>query len=433
MPSAINHEAIRPVSPEVMRQQVPLETLHDSAVSLNRWTEPIYEATEIGLPNKDYTVLAELQLGEIEDIGTIAVVLQKDQEGTNNFLLASLSKDQGKMHIDGAVLQLTHNQRVLLGRSSAENDTPESELFCRGLGLDRDTQISRQHTEISNDDGIITIHDTSMNGTRIRSHGRASQQDDHIAIHTEGAFNEAERRGHLAETAEGKRFDGRVPIGRDTIINGADAYVDIRSWIGGGEAIVVDSQKYPQQFEKLMTSYEQQLHVRGARAKHASEVIKLRALYETVRGAMQYDLAFVNGLSEKMSIKDSSGKRKVSLNTYLSEGKGVCRHMALSVAWLGGELARQGKLEGTTTAEVNQSLRDNAAHEWARYTAKDGTVYILDPAQQYFGTLADSLGQNHSWEYFRPGERMKYEALQQQKHLRGEGVAVSGISRFLRR
>ena len=133
-------------------------------------------------------------------------------------------------------------------------------------------------------------------------------------------------------------------------------------------------------------------------------------------------------MSANIAASVNKDKRKVSLNYYLDYGKGVCRHMALATAWMGGELARNGILEGKATAEVNQRKKDNAAHEWARYTAKDGTVYILDPAQQYFGRLDESLERHGSWEYFRPGERVRYEVLKQQKTAESGGFAVSSLS-----
>lgn len=88
--------------------------------------------------------------------------------------------------------------------------------------------------------------------------------------------------------------------------------------------------------------------------------------------------------------------------------------MALAAAWLGGGAAERGELTGRVTAEVNQRLADNSAHEWARFTDSFGEVYIIDPAHGYFGTLKDSLDltsdENKRWYYFRDDERKLMEA-----------------------
>lgn len=418
-------------TPEALRNEVPFEGLHKSEYFLDTSGASIYEPVDIGLPgNGEYTVLAELQIGEKEEVGSVAVIKQNNN-GNDSLMLAGLVRDindpDGHLKVNGSVLELRDGFSVELGRAPENTgDTKEVDAFLGGLHLGSDTDISRKHARISYERGIVTIADTSTNGSKIRAHGKYGDGESHEREHTFFAEDQARLKGYLLETLEGKRYDGRITVGRDTTIDGADAYVDIRSWVAGGEAIVVDSKKYPEEFNNLITNYNNAVS-ELARRGIGGEKAKLQAIFDTVSASMKYDLAFVNAQSEE--IKDNA-KRKVSLNYYLSEEKGVCRHMALAVAWLGGELARHGVIEGTTTAEVNQRKKDNAAHEWARYTSKDGTVYILDPAQKYFGTLEDSLSKNNSWEYFRPGERMKYEVLEQKKAAESGDMAVSGIAKL---
>ena len=73
--------------------------------------------------------------------------------------------------------------------------------------------------------------------------------------------------------------------------------------------------------------------------------------------------------------------------------------MALACAWLGGELKQRHYLTGKTTAEVNQHA-ESGAHEWARYTAEDGTVTILDVAGHHVGGMVTK-----AWDYRRPEEK----------------------------
>lgn len=200
-------------------------------------------------------------------------------------------------------------------------------------------------------------------------------------------------------------FAGREIITRHTYP--IDGKVDIRSWVGGAEAIVVDSKKYPEAYDRL---YAKMVGVLGSFYRtQPQDADPLRntlgAIFETVRQTINYDKEYVDKYSDELAQKAPT-HRKVELSEYLNKGKGVCRHMALAEVWLGGAMEERGLLPkgGIFTAEVNQSTKGWGAHEWARYTAPNGEVYILDVAQNFFGTLeeaaARSEGSQKTWEYF---------------------------------
>jgi hypothetical protein len=230
-----------------------------------------------------------------------------------------------------------------------------------------------------------------------------------VASHTHSAEEMARIRGLMRteETTEQEVFAGHPTIGRDTFP--VEGHVDIRSWVGGGEAIVVDSKTESEGYDKLRDAYGKRI-----REGDGSERGTLKAIFESVSETMDYDLDTVNTWSASLG---SSKHRKINLSTYLREGVGVCRHMALAASWLGGEAYEQGALPGAITAEVNQRNKEGQsdAHEWARYTSPTGEVYIIDPAQGFFGTLEESMT-SAQWEYFRPGEKKAFLAGQLTKH-----------------
>lgn len=424
--------------PEARRHEVSESRIHQVEFAVSADGDAIYDAQDIGLPNEQqYQVLAEVKLGSSEDTGNLAVIRQRGS-AKDSFMIAELAPDAdkpGSMKVTGNVFELQDGYSLYLGRQPlAGTNTREGTAFVDSLRLNDDQGISRQHGSIYLERGKIVIGDTSSNGTRLRAQGSTDAVPSHEFKHTASAEEHARLMGHLYETVEGKRFGGRIPIGRDTTIDGGDAYVDIRSWVAGGEAIVVDSKKYPTEFQKMIGDYNT-AHAELVRQGMGGEEAKLKAIFDTVSNTMEYDMDYVNNMEDfaRSPASRAGNQRKVTLNSYLKDGKGVCRHMALAVAWLGGELARHGVVSGSMTAEVNQRSKDNAAHEWARYTATDGTVYILDPAQKYFGTLAESLNRERTWEYFRPGEKLKYEMLHKDELARGGDIAVSGIGKLFRR
>lgn len=343
----------------------------------------------------------------------------KDTEGQAVYALQPVQPDgeggykrHGKPHaipVDGGRLIIGRKpQREASDQSSSTELLSISSLWPE---VTDDTSISRSHLEVSMSNGRVAIEDYSTNGT-IVEHATvptvfeqpvesASDAEDHVFSHTYSALSIARERGMIQDG----KFAGHEIMTRDTFPI-VDA-VDIRSWVAGAEAIIVNAQgKNGEQ----LSSYERLLRTCMDRLPHdvVTEQQVIKAIYDTVAETLEYDLDFADQLSEYARNQDEDN-RVINLDYYLASGKGVCRHMALAVGWLGSQLAQKGYLSGKTTAEVNQNTSTNAAHEWARYTSPTGRVYILDPAQQFYGEIGTVLDGN-SWNYFRPGEEAEYRA-----------------------
>lgn len=416
---------------ESMRDQLHSEVIHNRTDFFDGNAFTAYDPGEIGLSRAGYfSVIGEVRL---TSEGTAdAAVIRDRRNGEEKYMLVGLSKDEkGKPKFNGQYASLHQGSELILGR-----DEESTYLWDQ-----KDSHVSRKHLALSVSGSTIYARDMSSNGTTIaKERNRATpvierDDNDHMHEYTSKASDMlAFNSNAKIEEKYGETYvDGRVTIGRDTIINRERPGIDIRSWRVDGESIVVDSKKYPEAFDKLQSSYEKTLNeITGGKKRRITEEAKLKAVFETVNKAMDYDLDYVNRLEADVAKQPKADMRKVALNAYLEEGKGVCRHMALAVAWLGGELARTGELSGTMTTGANVRSKDNSGHEWARYTSADGSVYIIDPAQKHFGKLEDYIDDKKVWEYFRPGERQKYEALKGQGKIDPADV-VFGAGRIMPR
>ncbi len=179
-------------------------------------------------------------------------------------------------------------------------------------------------------------------------------------------------------------YQGRPIIHRDSPVDGGVS-------LGGysREAIVVDSKKYSMLGKLYGIAKE--------RISRGSSVIK--AVYDTVKETMpiQNEEA-VNELIRKYQI---AGDQKVPLDLFLKEGVGVCRHDALTCAALLEMFKTEGYVRGKIS--VDRNTTKDGGHEWCRYTAFNGEVYILDVAQRYIGSLRNSERAGR-WPYKRPSD-----------------------------
>lgn len=420
------------------RQELEIKSLQNSITQLDT-TNSIYDPAEVGLSSSgqngdSFSIVGEVSLNDAHGVGGEMVFVKLSSvSGEESVFLAGLTRDEQGSSTVAPYSRWTrldeYVPRVIgRGGSSTEGKLSGTDLY----GHEFSGGVSRQHLTVTLQKGAIKIEDTSSNGSNYR--GKALTRPDpygFTSIHTLTASEAARLRGLIKErNIDGiETFAGRPTIGRDTFP--IDGHVDIRTWVGGGEAIVVDSKKYPKEFENLRASFDRNLGAQNKkglfakRDKRGTEAKALQAIYNTINEAMAYDLAFV--LEEEKDIADKAPEhRKAALNNYLIEGKGVCRHMALAVSWLGGDAVSRGIIEGRFTTEVNQSSDGLGAHEWSRYVASDGEVYIVDVAQKFVGRLVDTLSkrsdESERWGYFRnKEERDSYRQ-------RVSGGAVVGIS-----
>lgn len=189
------------------------------------------------------------------------------------------------------------------------------------------------------------------------------------------------------EYVGGKPFyQGRHVISRDTAVDGG-----VYLGQGSREAIVVDTKKYPEHFKELYKKARKE----ASDGKHVDKNRILRAVYNAVKGAMKYDDASVEEIISKYGVENDG---KISLNIFLHEGVGICRHQALACAALLERFKKYGHISGKPSVDRNSLC--NGGHAWCRYTNSFGNVYILDVAQNYIGRLEDV----EKWDYRRPGE-----------------------------
>lgn len=191
-----------------------------------------------------------------------------------------------------------------------------------------------------------------------------------------------------------------------------DSRIDTGVYEGkyGGEAIVVDREKYPIGFQEAMTK------VLAAITRRDGSVDKsmiLGSVFDTVSEKMRYDKAAVDDILQRSGGADGT---KIALDTYIAEGVGVCRHQALFAGQLLESLKDMGFVSGNVSVDRNALKRDNDdgydGHAWARYVNSAGDVYVLDPAQGVIDRLDDLMakragGDLRIWDYGRPEDHQR--------------------------
>ncbi len=198
-----------------------------------------------------------------------------------------------------------------------------------------------------------------------------------------------------------KSFQGRPVIGRDTKVNGG-VYIGDSS----REAIVVDDSKD----DSLNKTYRE-LRVRRYQKEKKGIDFKdqiLEEVWALVQEVIPYNEEAVNKIENSLPEPDTK--------VYLSEffGGGICRHQALLGAYLLERLKNEGFLRGKVSVDRN-FVPDQGGHAWIRYETYDGEVMILDPAQNYIGSLY-SVANTGRWFYERPED--KYTSLRLAKKIK---------------
>jgi hypothetical protein len=143
----------------------------------------------------------------------------------------------------------------------------------------------------------------------------------------------------------------------------------------------------------------------------------LEDVYKEVRRLMKYDADKVDAIvDEAIQIRPD---QKIYLDEFLMYRVGVCRHQALLIGFFLEKLLQDStldhRLEGTFSLERNSvatPTRAIGAHVWVRFTSRDGSIYILDPAQGVFDRLEHLIGNPAAWVYARPEELKVFRAAQ---------------------
>lgn len=193
---------------------------------------------------------------------------------------------------------------------------------------------------------------------------------------------------------------GRETIHRDSPIDGG-----VYEGTYGGEAIVVDSEKYPDGIDSALDTVMERITKPDGKIDKG---LVFQAVYDVVDAAMRYDAAAVEDIFQQNGGVDHT---KIALNQYILDGVGVCRHQALFAGLLLESLQKRGIIRGRASIERNMVRNPNDdqydGHSWVRYTNSGGEVWILDVAQQRIGKLDDLMlareqGDLAVWDYARP-------------------------------
>lgn len=212
----------------------------------------------------------------------------------------------------------------------------------------------------------------------------------------------------LAEKAFGLEYAGRRLIGRDSLIRGGVYYGTY-----GGEAIVVDPDKFPEQYDNWYNLATNRASDQGRVQRNKV----LSAVYGTVRDNMRYSQSGVEQLLAVYARRDGydgfPDGRKLDLGVFMHGRVGVCRHQALAAGILLEKFKEAGHIRGEVSVDRNvrwNPLGDRGGHAWTRYTAYSGQVMILDVARDYFGSLEASVQRPGGWNYLRPEESHRFAA-----------------------
>lgn len=343
---------VSPVSPVEAFDQGEHIVSHEKVALKNQKVE-----INIELMGKDQYI--DVELGSPDTSLRISV---KDGEVE----ILGLSKFGG---IAGAELS-TEGDSYSIGRE------PQNTLAAK------DRKVSKNHANIYIKNGSLFVEDlNSLNGTTLELFTDTEQTGEDPAHYeyTTMVQLEAQQR----QTDEMRRGEKpRHSIGKDTRIDGG--VYELSANIEGGEVIIVDKEKYPYGYEPAMNE------VKGAIASQG-DISVLRAVYDVVMNKLVYDLDSVDTLNAKFT-PSSSARTTVSLEAFLRQGVGVCRHQALFAAQLLEGLIDEGRLRGKVSVDRSvMSLPDGGVggHAWARFTSEIGEVFILDVAQHKLGPLGD--------------------------------------------
>lgn len=185
-------------------------------------------------------------------------------------------------------------------------------------------------------------------------------------------------------------FIDRPIIGQDTPINGG-------VYLGGEgrEAIVVDDRID----EYLVKAHETlRNRITRLRGQKIDDLRILREVYNLTKQTLPFDERRAENLAARFDID-----QKVTLGRFIQEKAGVCRHQSLLGAYFLEKLKGERFLNGKVSIDRN-SIGILGSHAWARYTDKQGEVYILDATKDFVGRLKDP-GASSKWTYTRSNER----------------------------
>ncbi len=105
-----------------------------------------------------------------------------------------------------------------------------------------------------------------------------------------------------------------------------------------------------------------------------------------------------DAVREFLAKNNLNNDMKVTLDSFLSAGLGVCRHDALACGAVLEMFQTNGHLPGWKMS-VDRNSNHLGGHAWTRAQNPDGTVYVVDVRQDFCGTI----------QLANPADRWAYE------------------------
>lgn len=187
------------------------------------------------------------------------------------------------------------------------------------------------------------------------------------------------------------RFRGRHIIGTGTRVLGG-VYLGHRS----REAIVTEEtspvlQAYARRFfngrfEKIRANFLRD-HLALSMTEQELHVLFLdglpQALFEFTKSCLPYNEQKTAMVSREAKIEPDA---ELSLDVYLLAQTGVCRHMVLFLVSMFELLSQMGLTQGTMSV-CRCYIPNLFSHAWARFEQEETASLILDPAQDFCGSL----------------------------------------------
>ncbi len=107
------------------------------------------------------------------------------------------------------------------------------------------------------------------------------------------------------------------------------------------------------------------------------------ALFEYTKACLPYDERKTATVFREANIEPDA---ELSLDAYLLQKTGVCRHMVLFLVGMFELLSKMGLTEGTMSV-CRCYIPNLFSHAWARFDQEGTESLILDPAQDFCGSL----------------------------------------------
>jgi hypothetical protein len=188
-------------------------------------------------------------------------------------------------------------------------------------------------------------------------------------------------------------LNGRHVIAQDTLINGG-------MYLGaaGREIIIVDDSRDQRRYDQVYNSALKGIYETAEAEPDFGVLSKvLIPTYTAVRRAIPYNEVGVDQLTLGYP------NYRMDLAKFIMRRTGIVRHQALLTGYILERMIDEGELMSEDNVSIDRSVSsDGGGHAWVRYTASDGSPYIIDPAL----SLVRSYGQTTDapWEYGRPDE-----------------------------